>query len=151
MKIAATGAREENGLLAELGSDYGEVRRERTVDQAVANHGVRPLDDLYFALRPGSTSLGEVDCAARIARRPQAVVRNPAGTYALFRIGDAVSSRNTHAAIHDALRLARALRMGRVTGSPAAPAGPSPRPRPHRPGPRRHGRGRKGPAPPAPW
>ena len=32
---------------------------------------------------------------------------NPAGTYRLFRIGDAVAARNTHAAIYDALRLAK--------------------------------------------
>ena len=30
---------------------------------------------------------------------------NPDGLYQLFRIGDAVSSRNIHAAIYDALRL----------------------------------------------
>jgi hypothetical protein len=34
-------------------------------------------------------------------------VSNPAGTYQLFRIGDAVSARNTHAAIYDALRLVK--------------------------------------------
>jgi N-methyl-L-proline demethylase len=35
----------------------------------------------------------------------QAVVRNDEGRYQLFRIGDAVTSRNIHAAIFDALRL----------------------------------------------
>jgi len=33
------------------------------------------------------------------------VTRNPEGAFALYRIGDAVSARNTHAAIYDALRL----------------------------------------------
>ena len=33
--------------------------------------------------------------------------RNPDGAYQLFRIGDAVAARNTHAAIYDALRLAK--------------------------------------------
>jgi hypothetical protein len=36
-------------------------------------------------------------------------VRNPAGGYALYRIGDAVASRNIHAAVYDALRLAKDL------------------------------------------
>ena len=36
----------------------------------------------------------------------QAVVANPDGRYQLFRIGDAVSSRNIHAAIYEARRLA---------------------------------------------
>jgi hypothetical protein len=33
------------------------------------------------------------------------VARNADGAFQLFRIGDAVSARNTHAAIYDALRL----------------------------------------------
>ena len=101
--------RDGNGLTAVLGSDYGPTRRERAVDQVVVNHGTRPLDELYFELRPGSSNLGEVDYEALIARRPQTVARNPEGAYQLFRIGDAVSARNTHAAIYDALRLARTL------------------------------------------
>ncbi|MBN9887821.1 NADH:flavin oxidoreductase [Salipiger abyssi] len=98
-----------NGLVAELGSDYGSFSQTREVDQVVVNLGTRPLDDLYFELRPGSLNLGEVDYEALIALAPQNVRRNPEGTYRLFRIGDAVSARNTHAAIYDALRLLRAL------------------------------------------
>jgi hypothetical protein len=33
------------------------------------------------------------------------VRRNDTGTYQLFRIGDAVNSRNVHAAVYDAYRL----------------------------------------------
>jgi hypothetical protein len=36
-------------------------------------------------------------------------VANDAGTYQLFRIGDAVASRNIHAAMYDARRIAMAL------------------------------------------
>jgi hypothetical protein len=36
-------------------------------------------------------------------------VTNPAGRFQLFRIGDAVATRNTHAAIYDALRLVKDL------------------------------------------
>ncbi|QIE47900.1 hypothetical protein G5B38_20005 (plasmid) [Pseudohalocynthiibacter aestuariivivens] len=42
-----------------------------------------------------------------IESRPQEVLRNPAGAFRLYRIGDAVSARNTHAAIYDALRLVK--------------------------------------------
>ncbi|MDF2231471.1 FAD-dependent oxidoreductase [Albimonas sp. CAU 1670] len=101
--------RDGNALLATLGSDYGPATRERRVDQVVVNHGTRPLDELYFALRPLSSNLGEVDYAALIERRPQAVRTHPEGAFQLFRIGDAVAARNTHAAIYDALRLARTL------------------------------------------
>jgi len=97
--------REGNRLVATLYSDYDKSRRERCVDQVVVEHGTLPLDDLYFALKPGSRNLGEIDHDALIANGPQQVVRNSAGTYALYRIGDAVASRNVHAAVFDALRL----------------------------------------------
>ena len=102
-------SREGNALRAVLGSDYGGFTRERRVDQVVVNHGTRPLDELYFELRDGSSNHGEVDYEALIAGRPQTVIRNPQGAYQLFRIGDAVAARNTHAAIYDALRLCKVL------------------------------------------
>jgi N-methyl-L-proline demethylase len=40
-----------------------------------------------------------------IAGTPQSTVTNAAGLFSVYRIGDAVSARNTHAAIYDALRL----------------------------------------------
>ncbi len=75
----------------------------------VVEHGTLPITDLYEALRPLSVNLGEVDYAALIANRPQTVARNSEATFRLFRIGDAVASRNIHAAIYDALRLAKDL------------------------------------------
>ncbi|WP_370283530.1 FAD-dependent oxidoreductase [Pseudooceanicola sp.] len=101
--------REGNRLIAEIGSDYGGVQRERVVDQVVVNHGTRPLDELYFDLRAGSTNLGEVDYDALIEGRRQELLRNADGRYQLFRIGDAVAARNTHAAVYDALRLLKAV------------------------------------------
>lgn len=102
-------ARDGNRLRARLGSDYGTAVRDRLVDQVVVNHGTRPLDDLYHALKPLSRNLGEVDYDAFIAGRAQGIDSNPDGTFTLFRIGDAVAARNTHAAIYDALRLVRAM------------------------------------------
>jgi hypothetical protein len=100
--------RDGNRLKALVGSDYGDVRQAKLVDQVVVNHGVVPLDDLYFALKPHSSNLGAVDYVALSAGRPQpATKRNPDGKFALYRIGDAVSSRNTHAAVYDALRLVK--------------------------------------------
>ncbi len=74
-----------------------------------ASPRAQPLADLYFALKPLSVNLGEVDHDALIHGRPQAIRRNPQGRFQLFRIGDAVSARNTHAAIYDALRLLKDL------------------------------------------
>jgi N-methyl-L-proline demethylase len=101
--------REGNRLAAVLGSDYAERTEQRLVDQVVVEHGTLPLDDLYFALKDDSSNRGEVDYQALIAGRPQAVVNNPGGRFQLFRIGDAVASRNIHAAIYDALRLCKDL------------------------------------------
>jgi len=94
-----------NQLIAYVGSDYGGVAKQRIVDQIVVNHGTIPLDDIYFDLKPGSSNHGEMSHDDLLAGKPQSVVRNPDGAYQLFRIGDAVSARNTHAAIYDALRL----------------------------------------------
>jgi NADPH-dependent 2,4-dienoyl-CoA reductase/sulfur reductase-like enzyme len=98
-----------NRLVAVLGSDYSERTRERLVDQVVVEHGTLPLDELYFALKELSSNRGEVDYRALIAGRPQQVVNNPNGRFQLFRVGDAVSSRNIHAAIYDSLRLCKDL------------------------------------------
>ncbi|EGD57971.1 putative flavoprotein oxidoreductase [Novosphingobium nitrogenifigens DSM 19370] len=102
--------REGNRLKAVIGSDYGDLRQERLFDQIVVNHGTLPLDDLYFALKPLSSNLGAVDYPALIAGKPQGEGhRNPEGRFELYRIGDAVAARNTHAAIYDALRLVKDL------------------------------------------
>jgi 2,4-dienoyl-CoA reductase-like NADH-dependent reductase (Old Yellow Enzyme family) len=101
--------REGNRLAATLGSDYGPRREERLVDQVVVEHGTLPLAELYHELRPGSVNLGAVDYQALLAGQEQTVVRNPDGAYRLLRIGDAVASRNIHAAVFDGLRYAKDL------------------------------------------
>jgi hypothetical protein len=73
----------------------------------VVNYGTLPLDDLYLNLKPLSSNLGEVDYDALIDGTPQRLNRNKHGAFKLFRIGDAVSARKTHAAIYDALRLVK--------------------------------------------
>lgn len=99
--------RQGNALIATLGSDYGDRDEERHVDQVVVEHGTLPMADLYEELKPFSVNLGEVDHRALLAGHPQEVVRNPGGRFRLFRVGDAVASRNIHAAIFDSLRLAK--------------------------------------------
>lgn len=103
------GAVEKDGnrLIAHIGSDYGGVARQRSFDQIVVNHGVVPLDDVYFELRSASKNLGAVSYDEMIEGVPQSVIRNPEGGFRLFRIGDAVATRNIHAAIYDALRLVK--------------------------------------------
>ena len=98
-------ARDGNRLRATIGTDYSDFTQQQHYDQVVVNYGTMPLDDLYFALKPLSVNGGTVDHEALVAGKPQDVTRNPEGRFHLYRIGDAVSARNTHAAIYDALRL----------------------------------------------
>ncbi len=100
-------ARDGNKMKATIGTDYSDHRHEARYDQVVVNYGTMPLDDLYFDLKPLSSNGGAMDHAALIAGRVQDTRRNDGGTFQLFRIGDAVSARNTHAAIYDALRLVK--------------------------------------------
>ncbi|MCH8553458.1 MAG: NADH:flavin oxidoreductase [Natronospirillum sp.] len=101
--------RSGDDLLARITSDYQELNDERRVDQVVVNYGTQPMADIYFDLKPYSSNGGAVDYDNLIAGRPQNLVRHDNGTFQLFRIGDAVESRNTHAAIYDALRLVKDL------------------------------------------
>jgi N-methyl-L-proline demethylase len=95
-----------NLLRATSGSDYSAAIRIGEFDQIVVNHGTQPLADIYFDLKPLSANHGAVDYDALIDGRPQPHT----GTgFELYRIGDAVEARNTHAAIYDALRLLRTV------------------------------------------
>lgn len=97
--------RDGNRLLATIGTDYSDRVTQMDYDQVVLNYGTMPLADVYFDLRDQSTNRGELDHGAFLDGQPQTITTNPDGAFQLFRIGDAVSSRNTHAAIYDALRL----------------------------------------------
>ncbi|MDL2401972.1 NADH:flavin oxidoreductase [Rhizobium mayense] len=97
--------RDGNALIAVLSSDFSEKSEwERRVSQVVVEHGTMANDELYLELKPASRNLGAVDYQALIARRPPLPQRNGEGAFDLIRIGDAVASRNIHAAIYDALR-----------------------------------------------
>lgn len=97
--------RDSDKLLAVLFNDYDKSTTERRVDQVVVEHGTLPMDELYFELKEGASNRGELDLDALIEGRAQKLVGNPQGTYQLFRVGDAVASRNIHASIYDSLRL----------------------------------------------
>ncbi len=97
---------EGNKLNALIGSDYDELfKNNSTYDQVFVNYGTKPLDELYFELLPLSKNMGEVNYEKFIKGYEQDIIKNKVGKFNIFRIGDAVSSRNIHAAIYDALRL----------------------------------------------
>jgi NADPH-dependent 2,4-dienoyl-CoA reductase/sulfur reductase-like enzyme len=98
--------RHPDGRLAVLRNEYTGASARRIVDQVVVEHGTIPNDDVYLDLRDQSINGGETDLDALTQVTPQQLTTNPDGRYQLFRIGDAVASRNIHSAIYDARRIA---------------------------------------------
>lgn len=96
-----------NRLVATFRHELTGATMELTASQVVVEHGTEPVDEMFDALREASANAGVTDIEALLQRRPQLVV--PDGAFELHRIGDAVTSRNVHGAIYDALRLCSAL------------------------------------------
>jgi NADPH-dependent 2,4-dienoyl-CoA reductase/sulfur reductase-like enzyme len=99
--------REGDKLVAVLENEYTGAKEERVVDQVVVENGVRPDEVLYYGLKEGSRNKGQIDIDALFAIQPQPSLGTTGEGYLLFRIGDCVAQRNTHAAIYDALRLCK--------------------------------------------
>ena len=97
--------RRDNRLVAVLSNTYREDAEELSFDQVIADVATLPNDDLYWTLKPLSRNIGEIDLAAMAGAKPQDIVSNPAGKFALYRIGDAWAARNIHAATLDAMRI----------------------------------------------
>ncbi|HMM72201.1 MAG TPA: FAD-dependent oxidoreductase [Rhodocyclaceae bacterium] len=76
--------------------------------QVVVECGTLPLDRLYQDLRQHSVNNGVTDIDALLAGDAQPI-RAEGGQFELYRVGDAISSRNVHAAVLDSLRLSSAL------------------------------------------
>ncbi|GGO53955.1 2,4-dienoyl-CoA reductase [Roseovarius pacificus] len=98
IRVNRQGNRLEATLLNELTHDH----ETRLVDQVVVEMGTLPMGDLFDGLRDGSANDGVTDLHAlkELCAQPR-----PRAGFELHRIGDALSSRNVHAAIYDALRL----------------------------------------------
>jgi 2,4-dienoyl-CoA reductase-like NADH-dependent reductase (Old Yellow Enzyme family) len=102
--------REGNGVVAHARNMYTGAERLHRADHVVVEHGTVPADELYHALKAASANRGQTDPDALAANRPQpAFAQAGEGGYALFRVGDAVASRNIHAAIYDSIRLLKDL------------------------------------------
>ena len=96
-----------NRLLATFSNEYGGPEITRDVNHIVVEHGTVPMADLFFALQERSANGGVADYDAFTANEPQPPA--PESGFVLYRIGDAVASRNIHAAILDARRICQFL------------------------------------------
>lgn len=104
VRVARTGGQ----LVVDLRSIVTRGTSTLTVDAVVADFGTMPMPDLYEELRESSSNRGVTDLAAFTSGQPQPEGLET-GRFRLYRIGDAVSSRNVHSAILDAGRLCTRL------------------------------------------
>ncbi|PPR47697.1 MAG: putative N-methylproline demethylase [Alphaproteobacteria bacterium MarineAlpha5_Bin9] len=101
--------KKDNHLLLSIGSDYSDKIEKIETSQVVIEHGTIPLDDLYFELKKDSYNLGSIDYYSLVDGKLKESKINSQGRYYLYRVGDAISSRNIHAAIYDSLRICKDL------------------------------------------
>ena len=103
--VTAVGNRKEVHLRHVLSGKQS----KHVVDHIVMEDGCRPTQELYFDLKSNAKNKGQLDQAAMVAGGNPWINTNPKGRYWLARIGDAVASRNIHAALYDALRVCKDL------------------------------------------
>ncbi|MGE0753060.1 MAG: NAD(P)-binding protein [Variibacter sp.] len=99
--------RDNNRLLATLVNEVSSEQSQMSVDHVVIEQGSIPGDESYFTIRGRSANDGVTDLEAMVKAAPQPRTREEG--FELHRIGDAVASRNIHAAMLDALRICSAL------------------------------------------
>ena len=81
------------------------------MNHVVVENGTRANAEIYDALKPQSRNHGEIDINAladgflELPDHDTSLMDNSKHGFDLVRIGDAVSSRNIHAALFDALRI----------------------------------------------
>ena len=95
--------RRGNRLVALFANEFTDQTMEREAEQIVVEHGTVPVDGLYKELCGEAANAGVTNLDALLAGAPQP--ESERDGYALYRVGDAVTSRNIHAAIYDSLRL----------------------------------------------
>lgn len=79
----------------------------RIADHVVVEHGASPMDAIFHELKVHSRNVGQLHHSAMIAGTFPFLDSSPDGRFYLARVGDAVASRNIHAALYDALRVCK--------------------------------------------
>jgi hypothetical protein len=98
-----------NRLIATFRHELTGATMELSASQIVIEHGTVPVNEVFDSLRAASTNDGVTEIEALLQRKPQLASPPQRGAFELHRIGDAVTSRNVHGAVYDALRLCSAL------------------------------------------
>lgn len=99
--------RHDGALQAVVLNEISNETATFTVDQVIIEQGTIPIDDIFENLRGKSCNNGIINLDAFVEIKEQP--RQNKNGFELYRIGDAVASRNVHGSILDALRLCSAL------------------------------------------
>ena len=99
--------KQQNRLKVTLLNRLTGQKQDRIVDHLVVENGTLPNDEVFAGLKAGSTNDGVTDLNALLTQKPQPAAAKDG--FGLYRIGDAVSSRDIHTAILDASRLCRTI------------------------------------------
>lgn len=97
--------RRGNRLVATLTHEFGKASQDVPVDRVIIELGTEPADVLFHDLKPHARNRGMTDVDALKASTPQPWLEDAEPGLLLFRVGDAVASRDVHAAILDSLRI----------------------------------------------
>jgi thioredoxin reductase len=100
-------ARAENRLRLSFENSYSGETIEMSCDTLIYEHGTLPVDELYLELVGAARNCGLPDLTAWTTAQPQP--KSHGEGFDLYRLGDATSSRDIHAAILDAARLCTRL------------------------------------------
>jgi len=101
-KVEKVGGQLHSRLANEL---TGQIE-ERISDQVIIERGTVPVDQLFEDLRAASSNNGTTNIDRLLAGKSQP---SSSDSYQLFKVGDAVSSRDIHSAILDSRRLCKDL------------------------------------------
>lgn len=102
-------ARHGNRLRCTFRNEFDGSALELETAQLVVECGTLPAEELYVELKVLARNGGMLDLAAFRRNQPQPVGAPGQPGFDLFRIGDAVASRNIHAAMYDAARVCKDL------------------------------------------
>jgi len=101
--------RSGNRVRAFVKNMYTRQVAELEYDHVILEQGTIPVPDLFDGLKERAANRGITDWDALADGKPQMLQDSPPGAFSLFAVGDAVSSRDVHAAMFDANRIARSL------------------------------------------
>jgi 2,4-dienoyl-CoA reductase-like NADH-dependent reductase (Old Yellow Enzyme family) len=105
--IVVRAQKHNNQILVTTRNRLTKIEGTQVVDHLVVENGTFPNDEVYRDLKERSVNGGVIDLDALLAGHSQPLMGGGPGEFQLFAVGDAVSSRDIHAAILDASRLCR--------------------------------------------